>query len=115
MRIRNNEYIDFDAHHVINFVGVTYHHSKKDIPKTFYVEVFNMIAVALTNFRRNLKNQALKEEYLSEQRAESGTQTANEEPPDRASTTSPAAMYDVPGPSQSSAFTTLSFFDYSQE
>lgn len=59
-RIRNNEYIDFDAHHVINFVGVTYHHSKKDIPKTFYVDVFNMIAVALTNFRRNLKNQALK-------------------------------------------------------
>lgn len=32
---------------VSDFVGVTYHHSKKDIPKTFYVDVFNMIAVAL--------------------------------------------------------------------
>ncbi|VDP32491.1 unnamed protein product [Heligmosomoides polygyrus] len=107
---RRNDYTDFDSDAIINFVTATYAHANKQVGESFYMDVFNMIAVALTNFRRNLKTQA-RSDHCTDQQAEK--ENTNE-----------VQMQDllpfhkdndVVSQEASQASAALTFFDYYQE
>ncbi|VDO41184.1 unnamed protein product [Heligmosomoides polygyrus] len=64
-RKRKNQYVDFESELVINFVKAMYEKANKEVRTSFYFDVFHMIIVALTNFRRNMKTQEAAEQSTS--------------------------------------------------
>ncbi|VDP47521.1 unnamed protein product [Heligmosomoides polygyrus] len=73
IRKRKNQYVDFESELVRNFVKVMHEKANKETRTSFYFDVFNMITVALTSFRRNMKSQEAREQSISYAASESDT------------------------------------------
>ncbi|VDP02600.1 unnamed protein product [Heligmosomoides polygyrus] len=112
-RKRKNQYVDFESELVINFVKAMYEKANKEVRTSFYVDVFHMITVALTNFRRNMKSQEAAEH--STNYAAIDNDTIPSQPSSQSTDGGLKGSQRSVDSAESDASMALSFFDYSQE
>ncbi|VDO19604.1 unnamed protein product [Heligmosomoides polygyrus] len=112
-RKRKNQYVDFESELVINFVKPMFEKANKEVRTSFYFDVFHMITVALTYFRRNIKSQEAAEQ--STNYAVIDNDTCPSQPSSQSTDGGLEASKRSVDSAESDASMTLSFFDYSKE